>query len=139
MEENGSFRGFFIFRIGTLRERKIVCPNFEIFPPPRGIGIGVKKGNGAERHEGIYRRTRARNRGLYRGKPGDRPAGGAGIPREQVDRAQGVTQRLYEIDPLFAAEVRAVLAYNREERHIRGGEATRQKYAHRRGAGMKLV
>ena len=42
-----------------------------------------------------------------------------------------VTQRLYEIDPLFAAEVRAVLAYNR------GGEATRQKYAHRRGAGMK--
>lgn len=48
-----------------------------------------------------------------------------------------VTQRLYEIDPLFAAEVRAVLAYNREDRHIRGGEATRQKYAHRRGAGMK--
>ena len=48
-----------------------------------------------------------------------------------------VTQRLGEIDPLFAAEVRAVLAYNREERHIRGGEATRQKYAHRRGAGMK--
>lgn len=48
-----------------------------------------------------------------------------------------VTQRLGEIDPLFAAEVRAVLVYNREERHIRGGEATRQKYAHRRDTSMK--
>ena len=38
-----------------------------------------------------------------------------------------VTQRLYEIDPLFAAEVRAVLAYNREERHIRGHEISMNK------------
>ena len=39
-----------------------------------------------------------------------------------------VTERLEEIDPELAARVKNVLEYNKAERHIRGGEATRIKY-----------
>ncbi len=39
-----------------------------------------------------------------------------------------VTERLSEIDPELAARVKNVLEYNKAERHIRGGEATRIKY-----------
>lgn len=42
-----------------------------------------------------------------------------------------VTQRMEEIDPLLAAQVRQVLRHNMEERHIRGGQATKRKYADR--------
>lgn len=42
-----------------------------------------------------------------------------------------VTERLSEISPSLAAEVKAVLDINKAERHIRGGLATREKYTHR--------
>ena len=38
-----------------------------------------------------------------------------------------VTERLPEIDPTLAADVRKVLDYNLAVRHLRGGEATRRK------------
>ncbi|MGN0329226.1 MAG: sporulation transcriptional regulator SpoIIID [Lachnospira sp.] len=41
-----------------------------------------------------------------------------------------VTARLEQINPLLAAEVRKVLEVNKQERHIRGGMATKEKYAH---------
>ncbi|MCM1083525.1 MAG: sporulation transcriptional regulator SpoIIID [Clostridium sp.] len=34
------------------------------------------------------------------------------------------------INPSLAAEVRKVLDKNKEERHVRGGMATREKYLH---------
>ena len=40
--------------------------------------------------------------------------------------------RLRDIDPGLFAEVSAVLEKNRRERHLRGGMATRRKYARRR-------
>ena len=40
-----------------------------------------------------------------------------------------VTQRIEEVDPVLAAQVRQVLQHNMEERHIRGGQATKRKYA----------
>ncbi len=40
-----------------------------------------------------------------------------------------VTERIEELDALVAREVRKVLDRNMDERHIRGGEATRLKYA----------
>lgn len=40
-----------------------------------------------------------------------------------------VTERLKEIDAKLYGEVKRVLAKNLSERHIRGGMATRQKYA----------
>lgn len=40
-----------------------------------------------------------------------------------------VTERLAAIDPELAAAVKHVLETNLSERHIRGGLATKQKYA----------
>ena len=40
--------------------------------------------------------------------------------------------RLKQIDPGLFAEVSQVLEKNRRERHLRGGMATRRKYARRR-------
>lgn len=39
-----------------------------------------------------------------------------------------VTQRLYYENPQLYREVKKVLEKNKEERHIRGGMATRRKY-----------
>lgn len=39
-----------------------------------------------------------------------------------------VTERLSKINPNLADKVKKVLEYNKAERHIRGGEATRKKY-----------
>ena len=39
-----------------------------------------------------------------------------------------ITVRLKKIDPALFGEVRKVLDVNKEERHIRGGIATREKY-----------
>ena len=39
-----------------------------------------------------------------------------------------VTERLPRINAQLAREVKEVLDFNKSERHIRGGEATRQKY-----------
>ena len=40
-----------------------------------------------------------------------------------------VTERLKHIDPDLYEQVRAVLNFNKAERHIRGGLATKEKYA----------
>ena len=39
-----------------------------------------------------------------------------------------VTERLEHINPSLYSEVKDVLETNKSERHMRGGEATRQKY-----------
>ena len=39
-----------------------------------------------------------------------------------------VTERLLEINPAMAQDVKRVLENNKAERHIRGGLATQQKY-----------
>jgi len=39
-----------------------------------------------------------------------------------------VTERLRQINPALAGQARAVLDVNKQERHIRGGMATREKY-----------
>ena len=41
-----------------------------------------------------------------------------------------VTERLLEINPALAHEVKEVLENNKAERHLRGGMATREKYKH---------
>ena len=42
-----------------------------------------------------------------------------------------VTERLAEINPALAHQVKQVLDGNKAERHIRGGMATREKYLHK--------
>lgn len=39
-----------------------------------------------------------------------------------------ITERLMELNPGLAAEVKEVLDNNKAERHIRGGLATKEKY-----------
>ena len=41
-----------------------------------------------------------------------------------------VTDRLSQINPQLAIEARKVLDFNKQERHIRGCLATREKYLH---------
>ena len=41
-----------------------------------------------------------------------------------------ITERLQEINPGLASEVKEVLENNKAERHIRGGLATKEKYLH---------
>lgn len=42
-----------------------------------------------------------------------------------------ITERLLEINPSLAAQVKTVLDNNKAERHIRGGMATKEKYQHK--------
>ena len=44
-----------------------------------------------------------------------------------------VTERLWEINKSLAREVKAVLQTNKINRHIRGGEATKNKYLKAKG------
>lgn len=43
-----------------------------------------------------------------------------------------VTERLREVDPELWEQVKKVLSVNLRERHLRGGDATKRKYAGRR-------
>ncbi len=40
------------------------------------------------------------------------------------------TDRLVQVNPSLASQVRKILDVNKQERHIRGGLATREKYLH---------
>lgn len=51
-----------------------------------------------------------------------------GVSKSTVHK--DLTERLMKINPLLAGEAKKVLDDNKAERHIRGGEATRQKYKH---------
>lgn len=42
-----------------------------------------------------------------------------------------VSERLCNINPVLASEVREILDENKAERHIRGGMATKLKYSHK--------
>ena len=51
-----------------------------------------------------------------------------GISKSTVHK--DCVERLKVINPALAVEVRKVLDVNKQERHIRGGLATREKYLH---------
>ncbi len=51
-----------------------------------------------------------------------------GVSKSTVHK--DVAERLPKIDVELAKEARSVLDVNKSERHIRGGMATRKKYAH---------
>lgn len=50
-----------------------------------------------------------------------------GVSKSTVHK--DVSERLLKINPALYEEVRAVLDENKRERHIRGGKATKEKYA----------
>ena len=49
-----------------------------------------------------------------------------GISKSTVHK--DCAERLAQVNPTLANEVRKVLEVNKAERHIRGGQATREKY-----------
>ena len=51
-----------------------------------------------------------------------------GISKSTVHK--DVTERLLQINPSLAHEASKILDVNKQERHIRGGLATRKKYLH---------
>ena len=51
-----------------------------------------------------------------------------GISKSTVHK--DCTERLAQVNPTLAADVRKVLDVNKSERHIRGGLATKEKYLH---------
>ena len=51
-----------------------------------------------------------------------------GISKSTVHK--DVAERLIQINPALASQARHVLNQNKAERHIRGGQATREKYLH---------
>ena len=53
-----------------------------------------------------------------------------GVSKSTVHK--DLTQRLEQTDRLLWLRVRAVLEQNKAERHLRGGEATRRRYAEKR-------
>ena len=52
-----------------------------------------------------------------------------GVSKSTVHK--DVTDRLMQINPALAKQARQVLDVNKSERHIRGGMATKEKYAHK--------
>lgn len=54
-----------------------------------------------------------------------------GVSKSTVHK--DVRERLLEISPSLAGDVQAVLDENKSERHIRGGQATKEKYLRERG------
>lgn len=53
-----------------------------------------------------------------------------GVSKSTVHK--DVTSRLMQVNPALARQARTVLDVNKSERHIRGGLATREKYAHQK-------
>ena len=51
-----------------------------------------------------------------------------GISKSTVHK--DITERLPELNKELYEEVKKILETNKAERHLRGGEATKQKYAH---------
>lgn len=55
-----------------------------------------------------------------------------GISKSTVHKE--ITDRLKRVNPGLYAEIREVLEKNKAERHLRGGEATKIRYARKRSA-----
>ncbi|NCB92109.1 MAG: sporulation transcriptional regulator SpoIIID, partial [Clostridia bacterium] len=53
-----------------------------------------------------------------------------GVSKSTVHK--DVTDRMEQINICLAAQARQVLEQNKQERHIRGGMATKEKYMHQR-------
>ena len=60
-----------------------------------------------------------------------------GVSKSTVHK--DVTERLPKVNAKLADEVKKVLEFNKAERHLRGGEATRQKFRREPVDGMHPV
>ena len=58
-----------------------------------------------------------------------------GVSKSTVHK--DVTERLQSLNPALAVRVRELLEQNKAERHLRGGQATKGKFARRRSGAEK--
>ncbi|PKM83760.1 MAG: sporulation transcriptional regulator SpoIIID [Firmicutes bacterium HGW-Firmicutes-13] len=49
-----------------------------------------------------------------------------GVSKSTVHK--DITERLPDINPFYAKQIKRILEENKSQRHLRGGEATRKKY-----------
>lgn len=83
--------------------------------------------------------SRARTLGEHIAATGDTVRGAGekfGVSKSTVHK--DVTERLREIDAELYAKVKEILDYNLSERHLRGGNATKEKYAHEKNKSSAL-
>ncbi len=76
-----------------------------------------------------FRRERAELLAEYVIETGDTVRGAAlhfGISKSTVHK--DLTHKLKYLNPSLYRSVKTILEHNKSERHLRGGEATRQKY-----------
>ena len=81
----------------------------------------------------------AENRAAYIAETGAtvrQCAGRFGVSKTTVHK--DMRERLPRVSPALADAVARVMRFNREDRHIRGGDATRRKYLNKKGAGAAL-
>lgn len=50
-----------------------------------------------------------------------------------------ITIRIYELNPQKAIEVEKVMLFNKSQRHLRGGEATRKRYENARKLNRQAI
>ena len=75
----------------------------------------------------IWKRVLEVSRHIFRTKATVRDTARVfGVSKSTVHK--DVTERLPKINRELAEKVKKVLEYNKSERHLRGGEATRRKY-----------
>ena len=75
----------------------------------------------------IYKRVLEVSNYIYETKATVRQAAEVfGVSKSTIHK--DVTERISKIDARLAKQVKQVLEYNKSERHIRGGEATKRKY-----------
>ncbi|KXS45309.1 MAG: putative DeoR family transcriptional regulator, stage III sporulation protein D [Candidatus Frackibacter sp. T328-2] len=75
----------------------------------------------------IYQRVLEVSNYIYETKATVRQAAKVfGVSKSTIHK--DITERLSKIDGQLADRVKEVLEYNKAERHIRGGEATKRKY-----------
>ncbi len=70
----------------------------------------------------------------YMTETGDTVRGAAlrfGISKSTVHK--DITEKLEKVNPAMFRRVKSILDKNKSERHLRGGEATKQKYKKLRG------
>jgi putative DeoR family transcriptional regulator (stage III sporulation protein D) len=98
---------------------------------PAGAEAGRRKGEGGPAvQDYIWKRVLDVSNHIFRTKDTVRETAMLfGVSKSTVHK--DVTERLPRVNPELAAKVKQVLEFNKAERHIRGGAATRQKYLER--------
>lgn len=100
------------------------------------VYISGDRKDAMEHRSAVYGKDRCTMLGVYiieNGATVRQAAKKFGISKSTVHK--DVTETLSRVDPRLYAEVREILNVNKQERHLRGGEATRKKYSRERSEG----